>query len=118
MNVIANNISNAMTTRTPEGGPFRRQMAIFRGQQIEDAIDPTRFGVNVPKIIADETPFRQVFEPGHPDADEDGYVLYPNVNLSMEMVDLVSARRGYEANVAILVSDSKMKQKALEIIQG
>lgn len=118
MNVIANNISNAMTTRTPEGGPFRRQMAIFRGQQIEDAIDPTRFGVNVPKIIADKTPFRQVFEPGHPDADEDGYVLYPNVNLSMEMVDLVSARRGYEANVAILVSDSKMKQKALEIIQG
>jgi flagellar basal-body rod protein FlgC len=117
MNVIANNISNAMTTRTPEGGPFRRQMAVFRGEPIEDAIDPTSFGVAVPRVEDDETPFRSVYEPGHPDADADGYVLYPNVNLSMEMIDLVSARRGYEANVALLVSDSKMKQKALEIIQ-
>ena len=118
MNVIANNISNAMTTRTPEGGPFRRQLAVFRGEQIDDAIDPTRFGVRTPRIMADESPFRQVYEPGHPDANEDGYVEYPNINLSVEMIDLVSARRGYEANVALMVNDSKIKQKALEIIQG
>ncbi|MBI4557753.1 MAG: flagellar basal body rod protein FlgC [Candidatus Hydrogenedentes bacterium] len=118
MNVIANNIANSLTTRTAKGGAFRRQLAILRGEQISPSANPASFGVRVRKIVDDPSPFRTVFDPGHPDADEAGYVDYPNVNLAVEMVNLVSAQRGYEANVAILVSNKRMTQKALEIIQA
>jgi flagellar basal-body rod protein FlgC len=116
MNVIANNIANMQTTRTPEGGPFRRQLAIVRGEQIHRSLDPDRFGVKVKDIVDDDSPFRQVYDPSHPDANEEGIVLYPNVNLSIEMINLVAAQRVYEANINVILSDRSMGQKALEII--
>lgn len=116
MNVIANNIANMQTTRTPEGGPFRRQLAIVRGEQIGRSLNPDRFGVKVKDIVDDDSPFRQVYDPSHPDANEDGIVLFPNVNLSIEMINLVAAQRVYEANINVILSDRSMSQKALEII--
>jgi flagellar basal-body rod protein FlgC len=117
MNVIANNIANAFTTRTPEGGPFRRQLAVFRGEQIGPMSTKAAFGVRTPMIMSDPSPFRFVYDPEHPDADGNGYVAYPNVNIAVEMVNLVAAQRAYEANVAVLSSERRMDQKALEIIQ-
>ncbi len=118
MNVIANNIANALTTRTPRGGAFRRQMAVFRGNQLHPTINPDRFGVRVKSVKTDFSPLRQVYEPGHPDATADGYVSYPNVDVSVEMVNLVAAQRAYDANVAVVVSGKRMHQKALEILQA
>lgn len=117
MNVIANNIANVQTTRTAEGGPFRRQLAVFRGEQINPVLKPDNFGVRVKEIIGDDSPFREVYDPSHPDANEDGIVLYPNVNLSTEMINLVSAQRAYEANIDVMLTDRSMGDKALEIIQ-
>lgn len=118
MNVIANNIANATTTRTLKGGPFRRQLAVFRGEQLSPQLDSRDFGVEVKDVVGDPSPFETVYEPTHPDANADGYVAYPNVNLAIEMVDLVSAQRAYEANVAVVVSSKRMTQKALEILQA
>ena len=117
MNVIANNIANAQTTRTAQGGPFRRQLAIFRGEQIGPMLRPEKFGVHVKEIVSDRSPFREVYDPTHPDANEDGIVLYPNVNISVEMINLLTAQRAYEANVVVIMTDRSMREKALEIIQ-
>ncbi len=117
MNVIANNVANAQTTRTPQGGPFRRQLVIFRGEQIKPGANPARVGVRVKSIVSDPSPFMRVYDPHHPDADEAGYVTYPNVSIAVEMANLVSAQRAYDANIAVIVSDKRMQQTALEIIQ-
>ncbi len=117
INVIANNIANVTTTRTDEGGAFRRQMAIFRGEEVNPLINPRKMGVRVTDIVPDQSPLRRVYEPNHPDADEEGYVSYPNVNIHVEMSDLVSAQRAYDANIAVIASSKRMTQKALEIIQ-
>lgn len=117
MNVIANNIANAQTTRTPEGGAFRRQMAIFRGEQMKPGYNHDKVGVRVKGIVADKSPLRLVYDPAHPDANAAGYVTYPNVNIAVEMTNLIAAQRSYDANVAVVVNDKRMKQKALEIIQ-
>lgn len=116
MDVIANNIANINTTRTPQGGPFRRQMAIFSARPLEPAPIEDGRGVDVPEILPDMTPFKTVYDPGHPDADENGYVLLPNINVAMEMVDLVSASRSYEANIASVNATKRILRKALEII--
>lgn len=118
MNVIANNLANAQTTRTREGGPFRRQMAVFRGDELKAGPNSGRMGVRVKSIVSDRTPFQKVYDPSHPDADKEGYVTYPNVSVSVEMTDLVSAQRAYEANIAVIVSGKRMDQKALEIIRA
>lgn len=117
MNLIANNIANAQTTRTSEGGPFRRQLAIFRGEQLGSRLDPKDFGIRLKEIRLDDSPFRQVYDPSHPDANADGIVLFPNVNISVEMINLLSAQRAYEANIDVMLSSRRMTQKALEIIQ-
>lgn len=118
MNVIANNIANAETTRTPQGGAFRRQMVILRGEQMKPSQNnPRKLGVRVVKVVSDPSPFRTVYDPSHPDANAAGYVQYPNIRLSVEMVNLVAAQRAYDANIAVLVSEKRMTQKALEIIQ-
>ena len=117
MNLIANNIANAETTRTPDGGPFRRQLVILRGDSVNSASRPGEVGVRVKDVVPDPSPFRRVYDPDHPDADADGYVSYPNVSLAVEMTDLVSAQRAYDANIAVIVSGKRMQQKALEIIQ-
>ena len=118
MNLIANNIANAMSPTTAKGSAFRRQIAILSGEQVKNGIQPDRLGVKVARVTSDPSPLRQVYEPGNPYANADGYVEYPNVDLSVEMADLVSAQRAYDANVAVLVSGKRMAQKALDIIQA
>ena len=116
MNVIANNIANAQTTRTTEGGPFRRQLAIFEGKSLDNSFSEDSFGLEVNQVVDDDSPFRQVYDPTHPDANEDGVVLFPNVNLSIEMINMLSAQRAYEANIDVITSSKRMGAKALEIL--
>jgi flagellar basal-body rod protein FlgC len=117
MNVIANNLANANSTRTPEGGPFRRQLVIVRGTE---ARDPNRFenlGANVTAVIDDPAPFPLVFNPGHPDANADGYVAMPNVNVVEEMVDMITALRAYQANVTAIDASKSIFRSSLDIIR-
>lgn len=107
MEVIATNIANAETTRTPEGGPYRRQIATA-------SVDRAS-GRTVTTVEEDQTPGRLVYDPGHPDADESGYVRYPNVDLATEAVDLMIARRLHEANVSAFQAAKAMLRRALEI---
>ncbi|MEN3186386.1 MAG: flagellar basal body rod protein FlgC [Atribacterota bacterium] len=108
MSVIAANIANAETTRTPSGEPYRRKEVVF-----EPLLDG---GVKVTAITEDQTtPTRRVYEPGHPDADGEGWVEYPNVVLVNEMVDLLAATRAYEANVAAINATKSMTNSALNI---
>jgi flagellar basal-body rod protein FlgC len=117
MNIIAQNIANAMSPVTAKGGAFRRQMAVLEADQITPLSGPDKFGVRVQRIASDPSPLRRVYEPNNPVADEEGYVEYPNIDLSVEMVDLVSAQRAYEANVAVVLSSKRISQKALDILQ-
>lgn len=124
MDIISKNIANANTTRTSSGTPYKRQMPIFRekeGASFSNYLSKakgnydTGNGVEVSKIIEDKSPFKKVYNPGHPDADEKGYVLMPNVDIVTEMINLISASRAYEANVTSLNSTKSMAMKALEI---
>lgn len=129
MDLISNNITNATTTRTPEGGAYRRKRAIFapvnirpyyKSPLVPDRIDHGNGqGVRVVKIEDDSSPFRLVYDPTHPDAvqigPKKGYVEMPNVNIVTEMVDLISASRSYEANVMMVNNSKSMFAKALEI---
>ncbi len=144
IDVIAQNIANAETTRTAAGTPYRRQVALlgevrnppdFELPRIpevptpeweigalsemapEDLPDPTRGleGVEVVGVGEDPSEFVPVYEPGHPDANEDGYVLYPNVDMTAEMVDLMSARRVYEANLSVFQAVKSMLRQAAQI---
>ena len=126
MDVISNNIANVNTTRTVEGGPYSRQRVIFepRGEKTGSVFpyvfDKTKQaalfqGVRVTGIVNDPTPPRMMYDPGHPDADKDGYVAMPNVNIVKEMVDMISATRSYEANVTSINSAKTMAAKALDI---
>lgn len=117
MNVIANNIANAETPSTPGTAVFAKQLAIFRGDYLTDG-PRSKFGVRVKNVITDENPPKLVLDPSHPMADVNGMVAFPNVNLAEEMVNLTSAQRAYEANIAVVVSGKRMRQKALEIIQA
>jgi flagellar basal-body rod protein FlgC len=119
LDVIANNIANAETTRSVEGGPYRRQMVTFRAAYDEARRNfPVIAGVEVGEIVEDPTEPRMVYDPGHPDADSSGYVRLPNVNVVEEMVDMVSATRAYEANVAALNAAKGMINTAIEIGRG
>ncbi len=129
MDVISNNVANATTTRTPSGQPFRRSRVVLR--QVDDKIDyqmpflPKKFqptignGVRVSAIKQDMSALRLVYDPSHPDAyksgPKKGYVAYPNVNVTTEMVDLIDASRAYEANVQMINHAKSMFNKALEI---
>ena len=125
MDVIANNIANANTTRTQEGGPYQRMRVVFAprydsSQEFAPLLSTmTRegvpLGVRVTEIQKDPSPPRMVFDPSHPDANADGYVAYPNVNVVNEMVDLMSASRAYEANVTALNASKTMALDALQI---
>ena len=124
LDVIANNLANVNTTRTTGGGPYRRQMTVFapRGEQVQwmyPGLEPSPAfrgrGVRVAGIVEDGSPFRRVYEPGHPDADSTGYVSYPNVNVVTEMVDLTAATRAYEANVAVIQAGRTMAERALDM---
>jgi flagellar basal-body rod protein FlgC len=126
MDVIAKNIANANTTRTENGLPYRRQVVVFEENRSNTPFSGflsnesrRRFlkdgGVKITGIADDKTPFRRTYDPGHPDADQEGYVLMPNVDTVIEMVNMISAARAYEANVTALNASKGMAIKALEI---
>lgn len=124
MDVISNNIANVNTTRTENGGPYRRERVVFkeREQDFEFGDILSNFiknspgqGVRVAAIEKDPAPFKLVYDPTHPDADARGYVQMPNVNIVTEMVDMISATRSYEANITAINSAKNMITKALEI---
>ena len=124
LDVIANNLANVNTTRTAEGGPYRRQEVVFapRGEQVQwmypgiESDPPFRGrGVRVVGTPGEPAAFKRVYDRGHPDADATGYVSMPNVNVVTEMVDLMAATRAYEANVAAIGAAKAMATSALDI---
>jgi flagellar basal-body rod protein FlgC len=115
MDLISGNIANAETTRTPEGGPFRRQLAIFQEMLSGEG---ESLGVRVAGQRADDSELRKVFEPAHPDADAEGYVSYPNVDIVCEMVDLIAAQRAYEANATVIESAKSGFMRSIGLLQA
>ncbi len=125
MDLIAQNIANANTTRTEHGTPYRRRVAIFEERTLKAPF--SRYlsessrkmladnGVRVARIVEDPSPFNRVYDHGHPDAGPDGYVLMPNVNIITEMVNMIAANRAYEANVTSINTSKSLALKALEI---
>ena len=144
LNTISSNIANAQTTRTAEGGPYRRREVIFKAfefdkllnEQInqnhslleyENPLDeedltlkpkPATMSVVVDKIVRDDSPFKMKYDPSHPDANEDGYVAYPNINPVIEMADLVEATRAYQANVSAFQNSKMMVQSVIDMLKG
>ena len=142
--MISSNIANAQTTRTEEGGPYRRQQVMFKAidfnkvlndrlmsntgdsgysdpldeGMLDEKVNPPIMSVVVDKIMRDDKEPLMKFEPGHPDANADGYVAYPNINPVIEMADLIEATRSYQANVAAFQSVKTMAQSAMSIIQA
>lgn len=124
MDIISKNIANANTTRTLAGTPYRRQMVVFeeQGENSFEALLQKASGnmvigngVEVAEIVEDQSDFKRIYNPGHPDADDEGYVLMPNVDVVTEMINLMTASRSYEANVTSLNTAKSMAMKALEI---
>lgn len=132
MDVIANNLANVNTTRTPEGGAFKRQLVIFAQKQETDpnaslnpmesssTSDPgkSRDGVAAVGIVNDTGPDRLVYDPTHPDADPNGYVHMPNVDVVKEMVDMIAASRAYQANVTAIQEARSMGTAAMNILKA
>ena len=125
MDTISQNIANANTTRTNNGSPYRRREVIFEEKTLSAPFSDylsknskERFigqGVRVAKIVEDSTPFKKIYDPGNPDADTEGYVQMPNVDIVTEMVNMISATRAYEANVTSMNNTKSIAMKALEI---
>lgn len=115
--LIASNIANSETTRTKEGGPFRRKDAVFQAKDMGFTGALAAAGVQVAGIRTSQEPFQTRYEPGHPDADANGVVSYPNVNPVEEMVNLTEASRAYEANIAVVRAAKAMATSALEILR-
>lgn len=111
MNVISSNIANAHTTRTDTGGPYQRRDVVLRENSFENQLA----SVEVEAITPDSTPGERVYDPGNPDADEQGYVRMPNVNLMEEMVNMMNATRAFEANTISVKAQKDMALKALQI---
>ena len=131
MDVISNNIANVNTTRTATGGPYRRQYVVFEPREADKqsfssmltgAMASTKLqagdGVRAVGIETDSTQGNLIYDPGHPDANANGYVEMPNVNIVTEMVDMITATRAYEANTTAINSAKSMAMKALEIGRG
>jgi len=143
VNAISSNIANAQTTRTDEGGPYRRKEVVFKAinfnekfnnaingmttsAKYEDPLNEGQFGkkvnpaimsVVVDKIVRDDSEPKLKFDPKHPDADANGYVAYPNINPVVEMADLVEATRSYQANVAAFESSKNIANSAISLLQ-
>lgn len=121
LDTISSNMANIETTRTPQGGPYQRKLVVFEPQQpgfkqqLNSAMQTQPQGVRVSQILTDPGEPRMVFDPGHPDADESGYVAMPNINLLEETADMMMATRAYEANVSSIKASKRMALKALEI---
>lgn len=126
MDIISQNLANVSTTRTETGDPYRRRTVVFQERagtplfssylsQASRQRLGIGSGVRVSAIVDDDTPFREVYEPGHPDADENGIVRMPNVDTVTEMVNMISATRAYDANITAMNATKAMAMKALEI---
>jgi flagellar basal-body rod protein FlgC len=123
--LVVQNLANSETTRTPEGGPYRRQDAVFQSAPQASpfaAVFQTELaqgvsGVEVSEVIQDASPGEKRYQPGHPDADKDGYVEYPNVNPSEDMVDLLGAQRGYSGNIAAMTAIKDMISRSIELLK-
>jgi len=120
VNLASSNLANAETTRGPDGQPYKRLDPVFQAVAMEanGAAAPgaeSPMGVEVAQVVADQTPGKRVYSPGHPDADADGFVTFPNVNPVNEVVNLLSASRGYEANATAVETLKQMAQKGLDI---
>ncbi|HEF9123032.1 TPA: flagellar basal body rod protein FlgC [Campylobacter coli] len=144
MNVISSNIANANTTRTAEGGPYRRREVIFKAIDFDKLLNeqinkdnnflkyenplndpsspeeakPAIQSVIVDKVVRDDKDFRMKYDPSHPDANAQGYVAYPNVNPVIEMADLIEATRAYQANVSAFTSAKTIAQSAIDLLRG
>ncbi len=127
MDIIADNIANVNTTETEEGTPYRRKLPVFkeRSKSFTDifknniSIEQNNMnGVEVAAIKEDSSPFKMAYRPQHPDANEEGYLALPNIDITSEMVDMIEASRAYEANVTALNTSKNMAMKALEIGRG
>lgn len=123
MNLISSNLANANTTRTPEGGPYKRKDAVFAATPVENRFSRALDGasgkelrqVEIQRIVEDQNPPRMQYDPSHPDADAKGYVAMPNVNVIEEMADMIAASRTYEANVMAVQAAKSMAMKTLEL---
>jgi flagellar basal-body rod protein FlgC len=115
MNLIASNMANAHTTRTESGGPYKRKDAVFSTQPVDAYASEGVEGVKVADVVEDQAPPQMIYDPGHPDADKDGYVALPNVSVIEEMANMMMASRAYEANVAVFNMTKTMILKSLEI---
>ncbi|HEY9077885.1 MAG TPA: flagellar basal body rod protein FlgC [Anaerolineaceae bacterium] len=129
LDTISNNLANIETTHTVEGGPYQRKDVVFtpKGEnQFRPTFiaarrnngilnDPSQGGVTVASIVTDTSPGSRVYDPTHPDADKEGFVTYPNVNIITEMTNMLSATRSYEANLAAVDASKRMALRALEI---
>jgi flagellar basal-body rod protein FlgC len=117
LDVVAQNIANAQTTRTAAGGPYQRQVVSFETELLrsQGAEGASLQSVRVAQVTTDHSPGQQVYNPQHPDAGADGMVTMPNVNLSQEMVDLITASRTYEANLSVVKSARQMAMRTLDI---
>jgi flagellar basal-body rod protein FlgC len=121
LNTISSNLANVETTSTPEGGPYKKKSVYFESkpmdfqQHLDGQLKNASQGVHVTKILEDQDPPQLVYNPAHPDANDDGYVELPNVSVIKEMVDMMSATRSYQANATTIKSAKRMALKALEI---
>ena len=123
INTISMNLANAKTTRTVQGGPYRRRSVVQQATEVDDpfsihmrsALDRAVQGVRVSAVTMDNRPFKRVYEPGNPDANAEGYVMYPDINVVEEMANLMTAQRNYEANVTTVDAVKGMFIKALDI---
>lgn len=122
--ILAQNLANADTTRTPEGGPYRRQDVVFEAEQqtqpfssvMSQALE-SPVGVRVAEVVTDDRDPIKRYLPGHPDADKEGYVAVPRVNAAEDMVDLMGASRGYQANVAAMSAVKDMIQRSIDLLK-
>jgi flagellar basal-body rod protein FlgC len=122
--VVAANMANAQTTRTPGGGPYRRQLVVFQAQArprfalaLNSILARSASAVRVAAVVGDARPFVMRYEPGHPDANAQGYVAYPQIDPIEEMTDLLSAVRAYELNASAVQATKNMIQQSLNLLQ-
>jgi flagellar basal-body rod protein FlgC len=121
--VLVENLANAETTRTPQGGPYRRKDVVFESSPAAEefssifATELGATGVSVAGVVTDNADPERRYMPGHPDADADGYVAFPHVNPAEDMVDLMDASRGFEANVAAISAVKEMIQRSISLLQ-
>ena len=123
--VLVENIANAETTRTAEGGPYRRRDVVFQSSPVSSPfgsvlgaqLDQPSTGVRVSDLVTDNTEPNRRYMPGHPDADKDGYVLFPHINPAEDMVDLLGASRSYQANVSAISAVKDMIQRSIDLFR-